>query len=101
MVPRPERFQAAATSAEWVKTSDFDLLIIDAPGDNAYPLVVTVFAQMQKTIAPGRARDTLNFFQWSLDKGEKDAADLGYVPLPQELVTLVKQYWSRNLKAGS
>jgi phosphate transport system substrate-binding protein len=74
---------------------------LDAPGGTAYPIVVTVFAQIRKSIAAGRARDTLNFFRWSLDKGEKDAADLGYVPLPQELVTQVKQYWAKNLRAGS
>jgi len=77
------------------------LLIIDSPGAASYPIAVTVFAQMQKSISPGRARDTLNFFQWSLDKGARDAADLGYVPLPPELIGQIKDYWAKNLKAAS
>ena len=101
VVPAPERFQAAAAGAEWSKTGDFDLLIVDAPGADSYPLVVTVFAQMQKSIAPGRARDTLNFFRWSLEKGARDASDLGYVPLPEQLVIQVKQYWAKNFKTGT
>jgi len=42
-----------------------------------------------------------SLFRWALEKGEKDAADLGYVPLPTELVGQVKQYWAKGLKAGS
>jgi phosphate transport system substrate-binding protein len=40
----------------------------------------------------------LNFFEWSVDKGAKDAADIGYVPLPQGLVSRVKVYWAKTLK---
>ena len=31
--PDAASFQAAAASADWEKASDFDLLLIDAPGD--------------------------------------------------------------------
>ena len=37
----------------------------------------------------------------SLDKGAQDAFALGYVPLPETLVTQIKRYWASNLKAGS
>jgi phosphate transport system substrate-binding protein len=99
--PEPKNFQAAAASAEWAKTKDFDLLMTDAPGEDAYPIVATVFVLMHKSTAPRRARAALNFFAWSLDKGAKDAMELGYVPLPEALVAQVKDYWTRNLKPGS
>jgi phosphate transport system substrate-binding protein len=100
---RPERqsFETAAASAEWSKASDFDLLMVDAPGENAYPIVATVFVLMRKATAPRRARAALNFFEWSLDKGALDAAGLGYVPLPPALVTQVKDYWAKSLKQGT
>jgi len=101
VVPAPARFQAAAASAEWGRSSDFDMLIIDAPGADSYPLVVTVFVQMQRALAPARMRDTLNFLRWSLDRGAKDATELGYVPLPDGLIAQIKRYWAANLKAGS
>ena len=41
------------------------------------------------------------FHEWALDKGAKDAAALGYVPLPDSLVQQVKAYWSRTLKFSS
>ena len=46
--PEPASFQAAAASADWGQTSDFYLLLTDAPGDNAYPIVATVFVLMQQ-----------------------------------------------------
>jgi phosphate transport system substrate-binding protein len=92
--PEPLAFQAAASSAAWSGSSDFDQLLINAPGDAAYPVVVTVFAQMKKPGGTLRSRATLNFMQWALERGAADAAHLGYVPLPSSLVTDIKKYWS-------
>lgn len=100
VTPAPPSFQAAATGADWTQASDFDLLLTDAPGDSAYPVVATVFVLMHKSMPPRRARAALEFFKWSLDKGAKDAADLGYVPLPPALIAQVKSYWATQLKAG-
>jgi phosphate transport system substrate-binding protein len=99
--PDAAAFQAAAANAEWDKAGDFNLLLTDAPGDKAYPIVVTVFGLMQKTAPARRTQATLNFFRWSLDNGAQDAADLGYVPLPPQVVTRVKAYWTTSLRSGS
>jgi phosphate transport system substrate-binding protein len=99
--PEPLAFQAAASSASWSGASDFDQLLIDAPGEAAYPVVVTVFAQMKKSGGNLRSRATLNFLQWSLERGAADAAHLGYVPLPSSLVTDVKKYWTASFKFSS
>ena len=37
---------------------------------------------MKKSGGTLRSRATLNFLQWSLERGAADAAHLGYVPLP-------------------
>lgn len=99
--PEPAAFQAAAASADWAKASDFDLLLTDAPGTSAYPIVATVFALMNKNLSQRRARAAFNFFRWSLDKGAADATQLGYVPLPETLVKQVKAYWVQNFKGAA
>jgi phosphate transport system substrate-binding protein len=99
--PDANAFQAAAASAEWDKVGDFNLMLTDAPGANAYPIVLTVFALMQKDGSARRTQVSLNFFRWSLEQGTREAADLGYVPLPPEVVSRVKEYWAKNLRAGS
>jgi phosphate transport system substrate-binding protein len=99
--PDPKSFQAAAANAEWAKTEDFSLMLIDPPGHDAYPIAATVFVLMSKSAPWGRTRNTLNFMSYALDKGANDAAALGYVPLPPSLVQQVKTYWSRTLKFSS
>ena len=102
VAPNTKTFQAAAASAEWSKTSDFNLMLTNAPGDEAYPITATVFVLMQKQpTSPRRSRSALTFFKWALEKGSKDAAALGYVPLPPALVGQVGEYWSKSFKAGS
>jgi phosphate transport system substrate-binding protein len=101
VTPAPAAFQAAAANADWDKSSDFDLLLSNAPGENAYPIVATVFVLMHKNMSSRRARSAFNLFEWVLDKGAGDAVQLGYVPLPQTLVAQVKTYWARNYQVGS
>jgi phosphate transport system substrate-binding protein len=102
VAPESKSFQAAAASAEWSKTSDFNLMLTNAPGDEAYPITATVFVLMQKQpSSPRRSRSALTFFRWALEKGSKEAAALGYVPLPPSLVGQVTEYWSKTFRAGS
>jgi phosphate transport system substrate-binding protein len=99
--PEARSFQAAAASADWQGAGDFHLLLTDAPGEDAYPIVATAFVLMRKDASAGRTRSALNFFEWVLDKGAGDASSLGYVPLPPELVSQVKAYWSKTLRLGA
>ena len=101
VTPNGRSFQSAASSANWDKAKDFYLMLTNAPGDEAYPIVATTFALMPRQGGtPRRARATLDFFGWALEKGGKDAADLGYVPLPDPLVKQVREYWTGTFKVG-
>lgn len=99
IVPEAKAFAAAAAAetADWRGAGDFHLLLTDAPGDEAYPVVATVFALMRKNAPQARTRATLDFFNWSFERGGDEAAMLGYVPLPPSLVEQVKVSWSANL----
>ena len=97
--PSAQSFQAAAASAAWNTSEDFYILLTDATGDDAYPIAATTFVLMHKAPkSPARARATLEYLQWSLERGGKDAAELGYVPLTPRLVKQVKEYWLKNIK---
>lgn len=99
--PSVESFQAAANGANWAEAADFDLLLTDAPGADAYPLVATTFAMMPtQAAASQRSRAALAFFRWSLDNGAAAAEELGYVALPPALVTQVQRYWVTRLAGG-
>ena len=72
VAPDTKTFQAAAASAEWGKTSDFNLMLTNAPGDEAYPITATVFVLMQKQpTSPRRSRAALTFFKWALERAAR------------------------------
>lgn len=92
--PDAASFQAAAASADWSKTKDFYLVMTDAPGENAYPIAAAAFILMYKKPKDvERTKLAFDFFGWALEKGQKQASDLDYVPLPSALVNQIEEYW--------
>ncbi len=97
--PSEESFAAAAATADWASASDFDLVITDAPGANAWPITATNFMLMHKQPKdPARSQATRAFFQWAFEHGRAQAAELHYVPLPPELVQQIEAYWAAEFQ---
>ena len=72
VAPDTKTFQAAAASAEWSKTSDFNLMLTNAPGDEAYPITATVFVLMHKQpTSPRRSRAALHVLQVGAGEGQQ------------------------------
>ncbi|HEX3994687.1 MAG TPA: phosphate ABC transporter substrate-binding protein PstS [Acetobacteraceae bacterium] len=96
--PSIASFQAAAASAEWSKVQDFDLVMTDAPGADAYPVTATTFILMYKQPKDAaRSHAALAFFKWAFDKGADLATSLDYVPLPPPLVQQIETYWQAQI----
>jgi phosphate transport system substrate-binding protein len=71
----------------------------NAPGANAYPITASTFVLMYKQ--PKNAASSaaaLKFFKWSLEKGQKQALSLDYVPLPAPLVKQIETYIGKNIQ---
>ncbi|NIJ69505.1 phosphate ABC transporter substrate-binding protein PstS [Xanthomonas sp. 60] len=97
--PNAESFAAAAASADWASAKDFNLVITNAPGEQAWPITATNFMLMQKQPKDAkRNQDALAFFKWAFESGQAQANELHYVPLPAELVTQIEAYWATELK---
>ncbi|MCL1633194.1 phosphate ABC transporter substrate-binding protein PstS [Luteimonas sp. SX5] len=97
--PNAESFQAAAASADWANAKDFNLVITNASGADAWPITATNFILMYKQPKNAqRSKDTLDFFRWALEKGQPQAQALDYVPLPPALVQQVEAYWAAEFK---
>jgi len=96
--PSEETFSAAAASADWASTSDFHLVMTNAPGENAWPITATNFILMRKQPRNVEgAKAAREFFRWVYANGDAQARELGYVPLPDSLVRQVETYWSTAL----
>ncbi len=97
--PNAETFQAAAASADWTKAKDFDLVITDAAGANSWPIAASVFVMMYRQPKDAaHTKTALDFFRWSLEKGQGQAKALDYVPLPDPLVKQIEAYWADTIK---
>ncbi len=88
--PDDTTFKAAAANATWDKT--FYQILTDQPGKTSWPATGATFIIMYlKNDKPQEAAEVLKFFNWAFDKGDKMAEDLDYVPLPDNVVALVRK----------
>ena len=93
--PSATSFAAAAASADWASAQDFNLVITNAPGNEAWPITATNFILVYKQPKDAaKQQATLDFFKWAFEQGQAQAQALDYVPLPAELVTQVEAYWA-------
>ncbi|MCJ2183987.1 phosphate ABC transporter substrate-binding protein PstS [Novosphingobium sp. 1949] len=99
VAPNTASFQAAAATADWAHSKDFYLVMTNAPGPKAYPITASTFVLMYKH--PRNAKTSLaarKFFRWALEKGQKQALSLDYVPLPGALVKHIEAYSAASFK---
>jgi phosphate transport system substrate-binding protein len=90
VIPDDQTFKAAAANATWDKT--FYQILTDQSGKNSWPATGATFIIMYlKSDKPQEAAEVLKFFNWAFDKGDKMAEDLDYVPLPDNVVALVRK----------
>jgi phosphate transport system substrate-binding protein len=99
VTPSAATFSNAAESADWKNAKDFNLVMTNAAGANAWPLTATTFVLLPKQPADkAKSQAAIAFFRYALEKGQGQANRLDYVPLPPALVQQVESYLSANLK---
>jgi phosphate transport system substrate-binding protein len=80
---------AAAAAAANAMPADFRVSITNAPGDNAYPISSFTWLLLYESPKDKNAAKTMvEFMKWALTDGQKLAKDLGYAPLPENVVKL-------------
>lgn len=97
--PGAESFANAAETADWAGAKDFNLVMTNAAGPNAYPITATTFILMPRQSRDKAKSDAaLSFFRYALDSGQAQAKALDYVPLPDALVKQVEAYIGASIK---
>ena len=92
VAPDDTAFKAAAASADWAKS--FYQILTDQPGKDSWPITGATFIMMHKAQdKPMQATNSLKFFEWAYANGDKMAADLEYVPLPDAVKALSRKAW--------
>ncbi len=94
--PSLASFSAAAANAEWAKVPGFGIVLTSQAGDTSWPITAATFILMHKKAQDVEAsKVALKFFAWAYEKGDKAAEDLDYVPMPDNVVDLVKKEWQK------
>ena len=72
--------------------------MVNAPGADSYPIASFSYLLVFKELStnPGlkdqnKAQTLIDFINWAITDGQQFAPDLGYVPLPEQVVQLNKE----------
>ena len=99
VAPSAAAFAAAASTADWTSAKDFNVIMTNAPGAQAWPITATTWVIMyKKSKNAEHSKVAFDFFKWSLENGQQYAASLDYVPLPDTLVKQIEAYWASDFK---
>jgi phosphate transport system permease protein/phosphate transport system substrate-binding protein len=75
-----------------------NVTMVNAPGADSYPIASFSYLLVNKELStnPGlrdqnKAQNLVDFINWAISDGQQFAPDLGYVPLPEQVVQLNKE----------
>ncbi|MDR2302658.1 MAG: phosphate ABC transporter substrate-binding protein PstS [Deltaproteobacteria bacterium] len=92
IAPSIDTFTAAAANANWDKSKDYFLWLVNESGANSWPIAAATFI-LVRTDNPEAVELVTTFFDWCFKNGDAQAANLQYVPLPASLKDDIRQYW--------
>jgi len=101
--PNIDTFRAGAAGADWVgaASQEFNMVLVNQPGDNAWPITGATWAIMYKNPRDKAASaEALKFFKWAYENGDKEATSLQYVPLPENAVKAIEASWKGIAGSG-
>ena len=80
---------AAAAAAAGLMPADFRVSITNAPGKGVYPISSFTWLLLYENPSDkAQSKAVVDFVKWALTDGQKYCADLGYAPLPADVVKL-------------
>ncbi|MEJ2801818.1 phosphate ABC transporter substrate-binding protein PstS [Comamonadaceae bacterium PP-2] len=97
--PTDDTVKAAAAGAKW--DASFYENLTNQPGAQAWPIANATYILMHKQQdKPEQAATVLKFFEWAYKNGDKNAADLDYVPMPDSVKNAIYKSWG-DIKSTS
>ena len=102
VAPDDATFQAAAAYADWKGAPGFYQILTDQPGKTSWPITGASFILMHvRQDKPDTGVEVLKFFDWALHNGQKMAAELDYVPMPETVTKVIADAWKAQIKDGA
>ena len=98
VAPETKSFQAAAANADWANAPGYYQILTDQKGAASWPITAATFILVHKQPQDVAATsEALKFFAWAFKNGAKDAEALDYIPMPDNVVGLIKKTWAKEI----
>jgi phosphate transport system substrate-binding protein len=88
VAPSPEAGVAAIVGSASGNLDGLGASIVNPRGREAYPIVTYSWLLLHRHYSPEQARALKSFVLYALGEGQKNALDLGYIPLPYAVAEL-------------
>ena len=100
VAPGIESFISAGANADWKNAPGFYMVLTDQPGEKSWPILgVTYILAYKEQKDAVKSREMMKYFNWCYtDEGSKTASTVNYVPIPENVVKMVKEEWKKNIK---
>jgi phosphate transport system substrate-binding protein len=102
VAPSEASFKSAASFADWKNAPGFYQILTDQPGKASWPITGATFVLMhKKQDKPENAAHVLKFFDWAYGpEGDKIAADMDFIPMPDVVHNMVRDAWKQVTNAA-
>ena len=98
VAPETKSFQAAAANADWANAPGYYQILTDQKGATSWPITAATFILVHKQPTDVVATtEALKFFAWAFKNGAKDAEALDYIPMPDNVVGMIKKTWAKEI----
>lgn len=98
IAPTLDSFQAAAANADWKNAPGFYMVLTNQPGDQSWPITAATYILLHKNqVDQEMGQQLLAYFSWCYKEGSAAARRMDYVPMPDNVVEMVKQMWAKDL----
>jgi len=97
--PNAQSFSAAAAGATWSVDNGFSQILTDQPGKESWPLATATYILLDRVPSDvSGSKDALMYFDWAFRNGGATAINLGFVPIPAEVIQKVRNAWKVQIK---
>ncbi|MBS7544507.1 phosphate ABC transporter substrate-binding protein PstS [Ancylobacter oerskovii] len=99
--PETAAFVEAAAAADWKGAKNFAASMIDTAGEKAWPITSPTYILLPKNPTnAAQSAEAIKFFDWAYGAdGDAIAEKLHYIPLPDAVVTQIRDAWKAEVKA--
>ncbi len=91
VAPAAANFAASAANADWDNAPGFLMMLTDQPGADSWPITGVTYILLRKDASAERREALKDYFNWCFTDGAASATRLNYVPIPENVVKLIRE----------